>query len=70
LARVQNIKDDLAAKTYDVSRAAMTTDGTLNGEAQKKALEVVLDRVGLKEYPLEKVFNYSLAHKINAELKR
>jgi ABC-type nitrate/sulfonate/bicarbonate transport system substrate-binding protein len=70
LARIQNIKDDLAAKTYDVSRPAMSTDGTLNEEAQKKALEVVLDRLGLKDYPLDKVFNYSLATKINAELNR
>jgi ABC-type nitrate/sulfonate/bicarbonate transport system substrate-binding protein len=70
LARIQNIKDDLAAKTYDVARAAMTADGTLNEEAQKKSLEIVLDRLGLKDYPLDKVFNYSLAHKINAELNR
>jgi NitT/TauT family transport system substrate-binding protein len=70
LARIQNIKDDLAAKTYDVSRPAMTTDGTLNEDAQKKALEVVLDRLGLKDYPLDKVFNYSLAQKVNAELNR
>jgi ABC-type nitrate/sulfonate/bicarbonate transport system substrate-binding protein len=70
LARIQNIKDDLAAKTYDVARAAMTADGTLNEEAQKKALETVLDRLGLKDYPPDKVFNYSLAHKINGELNR
>ena len=70
LARIQNTKDDLAAKTYDVSRPAMSADGTLNEEAQKKALEVVLDRLGLKDYPLDKVFNYSLATKINAELNR
>jgi len=39
-------------------------------EAQKKALEVVLDRLGLKDYPLDKAFNYALAHKVNAELNR
>ena len=70
LARIQNIKDDLAAKTYDVARTAMTMDGTLNEEAQKKALETALDRLGLKDYPVDKVFNYSLAHKLNAELNR
>jgi NitT/TauT family transport system substrate-binding protein len=70
LARIQNIKDDLAAKTYDVARAAMTADGTLNEEAQKKAVETVLDRLGLKDYSLDRVFNYSLAHKINGELNR
>jgi ABC-type nitrate/sulfonate/bicarbonate transport system substrate-binding protein len=71
LARIQNIKDDLATKTYDVARTAMTSDGTLNEEAQKKALETVLNRLGLKEYPpLERIFNYSLAHKINIDLNR
>jgi ABC-type nitrate/sulfonate/bicarbonate transport system substrate-binding protein len=71
LARIQNIKEDLAAKTYDVARTAMTSDGTLNEEAQKKALETVLERLGLKEYPpLERIFNYSLSHKINNELSR
>jgi hypothetical protein len=33
-------------------------------------MEVVLDRLGLKDYPLDKVFNYSLAQKVNAELNR
>jgi hypothetical protein len=47
----------------------MTPDGTLNEETPKKALEVVLD-LGLKDYPLDKVFNYSLAQKVNAELNR
>lgn len=71
LARIQNIKDDLATKTYDVARAAMTSDGTLNEEAQKKALETVLNRLGLKDYPpLERVFNYALTHKINIDLNR
>jgi len=48
----------------------MSTDGTLNEEAQEKALEVVLDRLGLNDYPLDKVFNYSLAQNVNAELNR
>jgi ABC-type nitrate/sulfonate/bicarbonate transport system substrate-binding protein len=71
LARTQNIKDDLAAKTYDVARPAMTADGTLNEEEQEKALETVLDRLKVKDPPpVERVFNYSLARKINVELKR
>jgi hypothetical protein len=36
----------------------------------KKTLEVGLDRLGLKDYPLDKVFNYSLAQKVNPELNR
>jgi ABC-type nitrate/sulfonate/bicarbonate transport system substrate-binding protein len=71
LARIQNIKEDLAAKTYDVARGAMTTDGTLNEDAQRKALEIVLERLGVKDAPpLNRVFNYTLAQKINGEMNR
>ena len=70
LGRIQNIAEDLATKTYDVARTAMTLDGTLNDEMQKKAMETVLDRLGIKDYPHDRVFNYSMAHKINSELNR
>ena len=53
-----------------MSRPAMTTDGTLNEEAQKKALEVVLDLLGMTDYPLDTVFNNALAKKVNSALKR
>lgn len=71
LARIQNIKEDLAAKTYDVARSAMTLDGTLTDESQRKALEIVLERLAVKDPPpLNRVFNYTLAQKINTELNR
>jgi NitT/TauT family transport system substrate-binding protein len=71
LARIQNIAENLATKTYDVARPAMTLDGTLNEEAQKKAMAVILDRLGLKDSPsLDRIFDYSIAHKINLELNR
>lgn len=69
LARIQNINADLAAKTYDVARPAMTLDGTASEESQKTALEPVLSRLGLKESPpLEKIFDYTIAQKFNADL--
>jgi ABC-type nitrate/sulfonate/bicarbonate transport system substrate-binding protein len=68
LARIQNIAENLATKTYDVARTAMTLDGTLNEEMQRKAMETVLDRLGIKDYPPDRVFNYSISHKINTEL--
>ena len=71
LARIQNIKEDLAAKTYDVARSAMTADGTFNEDAQRKALEIVLERLAVKDAPpLNRVFNYTLAQRINGELNR
>ena len=46
------MKEDLAAKAYDqVVLPAMTRDGTLNEELQKKAVEHVLKRLDVKEPP-------------------
>lgn len=69
LARLQGIKEDLATKTYDASRAAMTADGTVSEELQKKTLEHVAKRLELKEAPpARKVFDYSVAQKVRAQL--
>ena len=69
LARRQGIKEDLATKTYDASRPAMTPDGTVSEELQRKTLEQAAKRLELKEVPpLRKVFDYSLAQKIRAQL--
>jgi ABC-type nitrate/sulfonate/bicarbonate transport system substrate-binding protein len=71
LARVQNIKEDLAAKTYDVSRPAMTADGTVSDEILQRTLDQTVTRLGLKETPSSflKVFDYSLTRKIRAALE-
>lgn len=59
-----------AEKTYDVSRPAMTPDGTVSEGLQRRALENVLKRLGQKEFPpLEAIFDYSLTRKIRAELE-
>jgi len=71
LARVQNIKEDLAGKTYDVSRPAMTPDGTVSDEILKRTLDQTITRLGMKEAPSSflKLFDYSLTRKIHAELE-
>jgi len=70
LVNYQKLKEDLAGKYYDLVRPIMTADGTVNEEFQKRFLDLGLDRLGLKESPrLEKVFDYSLARKIRAELE-
>jgi ABC-type nitrate/sulfonate/bicarbonate transport system substrate-binding protein len=69
LARNLKIKEDMAGKILDLSRPAMTVDGTINKEAEKKIVDDVLGRVGLKDAPpLDRVFNFSLVRKIRAEL--
>jgi ABC-type nitrate/sulfonate/bicarbonate transport system substrate-binding protein len=69
LARVQGGKPDLAVKTYDASRPAMTPDGTVSQELQQQTLEQAAKRLDLKEVPpLRKVFDYSVAQKVRAQL--
>jgi NitT/TauT family transport system substrate-binding protein len=70
LARFLKLREDRIAKIYDMIRPSLTLDGTLSEELQKKSLEHILDRVGLKESPpLETIFDFSLARKINDEVQ-
>ena len=69
LARNLRIKEDMAGKIYDLSRPAMTLDGTVSREAEKRIVDDALGRVGLKESPpLDRVFDFSLVRKIRGEL--
>lgn len=71
VARYLQLGDSQAAKAYDrVVRPALTQDGTLSQEMQARAVEHVLKRLELKEAPpLAKIFDFSLARKIAAELQ-
>lgn len=71
LARHIKIKDDLAAKSYDLAKPAMTRDGTIDGESQKSALELVKKAEGIKEpSPVSRsLFDFSFTQKIQGELK-
>jgi NitT/TauT family transport system substrate-binding protein len=69
LARSLRVKEDLAAKTYDLFRPTITADGTVDRDLQKRSLELRLKFAGLKEAPpLEKFFDFSLTRKVHAEL--
>ena len=71
LGRYLQVNADLAAKAYDqVVRPAMTQDGTLNEELQKKAVEHVLKRLDVKEPPaLSRIFDFSLTRKVATDLQ-
>ncbi len=69
LLRYMKLKDDLAGQYYDLVRPIMTTDGTVSAEFQKKYLDQALKVLSPKESPaVERIYNYSLARKINADL--
>jgi NitT/TauT family transport system substrate-binding protein len=70
LTRFLKLKEDEVARIYDVIRPGLTPDGTLSEELQKKSLEHILPRVGLKEPPpLETIFDFALARRVNDELQ-
>lgn len=65
------LSESQAAKAYDqVVRPSMTQDGTLSQESQTKAVEHVARRLELKEVPpTAKIFDFSIARKVSAELQ-
>jgi NitT/TauT family transport system substrate-binding protein len=69
LLRYMKLKDDLASQYYDLVRPIMTTDGTVGLDLQKKYLDQALKVLAPKDAPpVERIYYYSLARKINAEL--
>jgi NitT/TauT family transport system substrate-binding protein len=71
VARYLQVSESVAAKAYDnVVRPSLTQDGTLSQEMQAKAVEHVLKRLEIKEAPpLSKIFDFSLARKVIAEVR-
>jgi NitT/TauT family transport system substrate-binding protein len=70
LARFLRIKEDLMGKIYDRFRSGLTPDGTITEALQRKSIEHIVDRVGVKEPPpLAKIFDFSLTKKLNDELR-
>ncbi|HEY3305854.1 MAG TPA: ABC transporter substrate-binding protein [Candidatus Binatia bacterium] len=70
LMKFLRLKEDMVAKIYDLFKPGMTPDGTINEALQRKSIEHVIERVGVKEPPpLERVFDFAVARKVNNELR-
>lgn len=70
LTRFMRIRDDMAAKIYDVIRPGLTQDGIVPEEMQRRSTEHVVGRAGLKEAPrLEKMFDNAALSKVRQELQ-
>ena len=70
LAKNIKISEPLAAKTYDLGRTAMTPDGSLTDDAQRKAIDMVVKLLDVKDPPpANKLFNFSQTNKIYKELR-
>lgn len=70
LMRFLRTKEDAVNKIYDLMRPSLTQEGIVSEETQRKSLEHVVDRAGLKEPPrLDRIFDYSVAMKVRQELR-
>jgi NitT/TauT family transport system substrate-binding protein len=69
LARNAKSSEDLAAKVYDLVKPALTPEGILNDDLQRRVMSPLLERVGRKDMAVGKFFDFTLARKIHAELK-
>jgi len=70
LARSLKIKEDEATRIYDAALPGMVADGSINEGIQRRVIDDTRKSLGMKEsVSADKVFRFSLVHKINAELK-
>lgn len=70
LSRFMKIGEDQMARIYDSIDGGLTKDGTVGEELQRKSVEHILERTGLKEPPpMNKIFNYGFSKKIFDDLQ-
>lgn len=69
LVRTLKVKEELAAKIYDLSLPGFTK-GYVSEEVQKEAYQQAVARLAAKNPPpMERIFNYSIAQRLLAELE-
>lgn len=70
LARALRVKEDTVSGGFDELRPALTEDGTISQEEQRKALEYLVNPATLKESPrLDKIYDFAIARKVFQELQ-
>lgn len=70
LARGLKIKEEVAAPGFEEMRPALTEDGTINQDEQRKSIEYLVNPATLKEAPrLDKIYDFSITRKAYQELQ-
>lgn len=69
LARNAKSSEELAGKVYDLVKPALTPEGILNDDLQRRVMAPLLDRIGRKDVSIGRFFDFALARRINSELK-
>ncbi len=70
LSAALKMTKDVIGPAYDELQPALTEDGTIKEDEQKKSLEHLIDRLSAKQVPsLEKIYDFSITRKIYKELQ-
>lgn len=69
LARNVKTQEDLAGKIYDLVKPALTPDGILSDDLQKRVMAPLLERISKRDAAVGRFFDFTVARKLNSELK-
>ena len=69
LARNVKSQESLAMKVYDLVKPALTPEGILSEDLQKRVMAPLLDRINRRDAGANRFFDFGLARKLNSEIK-
>ena len=69
LASNTQSQEALAAKVYDLVKPALTPEGILSDDLQKRVMTPLLDRVNKRDVAPSRFFDFTFARKLNGEIK-
>jgi NitT/TauT family transport system substrate-binding protein len=69
LARNTQSQETLAAKVYDLVKPALTPEGILTDDLQRRVMAPLLERINKRDVASSRFFDFTLARKLNGEIK-
>jgi len=69
LARNTQSQENLAAKIYDLVKPALTPEGILNDDLQKRVMAPLLERINRRDVATSRFFDFAVARKLNSEIR-
>lgn len=70
LARGLKIKEEIVGPGFDEIRPALTEDGTISPDEQRKSIEYLVNPATLKEAPrLDKIYDFAITRKVTQQLQ-
>jgi hypothetical protein len=62
-------QESLTTKVYDLVKPALTPEGILSDDLQKRVMAPLLERVNKRDLAIGRFFDFALARKLNGEIK-